>query len=349
MAEEHIFNMEEEFAGLDFNSRRLEKRFVRTMETLSKQPDKSMWFCSENRAEAKAIYRMLGNEDLNREEILRAHREATIKRISNEKTTVLAVQDTTSLNYTTHEKTLGLGYISDKTRGVNIHTCLAVTTDGLVLGILDQLSYSRPQAKDDTRSHDSKKTRILEEKESYRWVKTLETSTASLPEGVKVISVCDREGDMYELFDAAFSGGHLFLVRVAQNRMTEDNQRILDMIQKEDCRGTIAITIPRDSRKGQKERQGVLRIRYGCYAIKRPAILNKELNDSLPVWVIHAKEEHPVEDRTVSLCTEIRVCGRKTTGAGHSKDHGIGTNVFGHSGSDIKSDVYGPCTRRTIV
>jgi hypothetical protein len=52
MAEKQSFNMEEEFAGLDFNSSRLEKRFVRTMETLSKQPEKSIWFSSENRAEA---------------------------------------------------------------------------------------------------------------------------------------------------------------------------------------------------------------------------------------------------------------------------------------------------------
>ena len=52
MVREQTFNMEEEFAGLDCNSKRLEKRFVRTMETLSKQPDKSIWFCSENRAGA---------------------------------------------------------------------------------------------------------------------------------------------------------------------------------------------------------------------------------------------------------------------------------------------------------
>jgi hypothetical protein len=45
-------SMQEEFAGLDFNSSRLEKRFVRTMETLAGQPDKSIWFASENRAEA---------------------------------------------------------------------------------------------------------------------------------------------------------------------------------------------------------------------------------------------------------------------------------------------------------
>jgi hypothetical protein len=44
--------MSEEFATPDFNSSRLEKRFVRTMETLAGQPDKSIWFCSENLAEA---------------------------------------------------------------------------------------------------------------------------------------------------------------------------------------------------------------------------------------------------------------------------------------------------------
>ena len=65
-------SMAEEFTTLDFNSSRLEKRFIKTMETLAGQPDKSIWFCSENRSEAKAIYRMLSNDGLDRE-IGRAH------------------------------------------------------------------------------------------------------------------------------------------------------------------------------------------------------------------------------------------------------------------------------------
>jgi hypothetical protein len=51
------------------------------METLMKQPDTSIWYSSENRAEAKAIYRLLGNEECDRAEIIRTHREATIRRI----------------------------------------------------------------------------------------------------------------------------------------------------------------------------------------------------------------------------------------------------------------------------
>ncbi|GHU13207.1 hypothetical protein FACS1894161_2940 [Spirochaetia bacterium] len=63
------FNMDEEFAGLDFHSIRLEDRFIRTMETLMRHPDKSIWYSSADRAEAKAIYRMLGNDGFDREEI----------------------------------------------------------------------------------------------------------------------------------------------------------------------------------------------------------------------------------------------------------------------------------------
>ena len=288
-------NMGEEFADIDFNSVRLEKRFIKTMETLAGQPEKSIWSCSENRAEAKAIYRLLGNDELDREEILRTHREATVRRIIESEKTILAIQDTTSLNYNTREKMEGIGYISDKTLGVNIHSCLAVTTDGLTLGLLGQTSNNREQAKDDSRTHDSKKTRALEEKESYRWVQTFETSTADLPEGLKVITVCDREGDMFELLDAIESKERLFLIRVSQNRMTVDNRRILDAIRKKRCMGRVEITIPRDPRKNVKERKGILQIRCDRFDIKRPSILNKvkTLKDSIGVWVIHVKEEKP--------------------------------------------------------
>jgi hypothetical protein len=157
MAESKKFNMGEEFAGLDFHSIRLEKRFIKTMETLIKQPDKSIWCSSEDRAEAKAIYRMMGNEAFDREELARAQRTATIRRMGEYGGTILAVQDTTGVNYDNHLKTEGIGYISEKTLGLNVHTCLAVTADGLVLGVLDQSRYNRPEAKDESATHDSKK------------------------------------------------------------------------------------------------------------------------------------------------------------------------------------------------
>jgi hypothetical protein len=300
MAQGKSFDMAEEFDGLDFHSARLEDRFIRTMETLGKQPDKSIWEAGENRAEAKAIYRMLGNDGFDREEIIRAHREAAIKRMAEYGGPILAVQDTTGVNYNTHLKTEGIGYISDKTLGVNIHSCLAVTGDGLVLGVLDQSGYNRPEAKDESASHDSKKVRPIEEKESFRWLETLERSTADIPEGIPVITVCDREGDMYELFAKAGELDESFLIRIVQNRMTVENRRILDEIRKKRCQGRVGVSIPRDSRSSIPEREAVLQIRYAPFRIKRPQILNpvKTLPESVEAHVIYVKEEHPPKGKS---------------------------------------------------
>ena len=298
MTEKQTFNMDDEFQGLDFNSSRLEKRFIKTMKTLAEQPDKSIWSCSENRAEAKAIYRMLGNERTSQEEILRTHREATIHRIVESGETILAIQDTTSLNYDNQRKMEGIGYMGDKTMGVNIHSCLAVTVSGLILGVLAQSSYNRKEAKDNSRTRDSKKTRALAEKESYRWIQTLGSSTEGLPEEAHVVTVCDREGDMYELFDEADKEGLPFLIRIVHNRKTTENEKVLEAMKKKPCMGEIQTIIPRNSRKGLKERETVLQIRYAGIGIKRPLILNKikTLKAVQEVNVIYVSEEQDNKD-----------------------------------------------------
>jgi hypothetical protein len=157
------FNTAEEFANVDFNEARLEKRFVRTMETLSKQPGGSIWAGSGNRAEAKAIYNMLGNEKFDRDETARKHMEGTVKRTADEPV-ILAVQDTTGVNYHGQQKMKGNGYVSAKTMGVNIHTCLAVTPDGLVLGVLDQKGYNRPERREEELTKERQRNRPIEEK-----------------------------------------------------------------------------------------------------------------------------------------------------------------------------------------
>ncbi|MDR2054234.1 MAG: transposase, partial [Treponema sp.] len=54
MTEGDAFTLAAEFADVDFNEERLEKRFRKTMETWSKDPQKSIYGSSANRAEAKA-------------------------------------------------------------------------------------------------------------------------------------------------------------------------------------------------------------------------------------------------------------------------------------------------------
>jgi hypothetical protein len=82
MAQEKTFNIEEEFAGVDFHAIHLEKRFIPTIETPYKKPDKSIGEAVKTRlrprTKVRAIYQMLDNEDFDREEIIMAYRELTI-------------------------------------------------------------------------------------------------------------------------------------------------------------------------------------------------------------------------------------------------------------------------------
>jgi hypothetical protein len=79
----------------------------------------------------------------------------------------------------------GNGYISDKTTGVNIHTSLAVTADDLVLGVLDQRGYKRPERREEMLTKERQKNRPIEEKESNRRLESMETVGESIGGGQK--------------------------------------------------------------------------------------------------------------------------------------------------------------------
>lgn len=292
------FEISAEFAGIDFGSKRLEERFVKTMEHLSKEPEKSIWLASGNRREAKAAYRMLSNKKLKDAEILRQTVESTNRRISESGSEViLAVQDTMLVPYDGHEKTDGIGWISDKTLGVNVHSCIAVTPEGLTLGLLDQRSWTREMRSDTSANKEQKKGRPIEEKESYRWLETMVNSSKEVSSGVKLVHICDREGDMYELFEKAEKTGQSFVIRIVQNRLTLEGTKIIDEIKKSSPIGSMEVRIPRNSHKNQREREATLSIRSRAFEVKKPHHRrnDKHLSDSVKMSVVYISEDNPAD------------------------------------------------------
>ncbi|GHT83829.1 hypothetical protein FACS1894137_05980 [Spirochaetia bacterium] len=176
-----------------------------------------------------------------------------------------------------------------------MHTCLAVTPEGIMLGVLDQYTYTRPEPKDKSKSHTDKKYIPIEEKESFRWLETMRKSNEGIPPEIRVINVCDREGDMYELFERAQETDRHFLIRIVHNRRTTEDTRLIDAIRAEAPCGTVAVAVPRDSRRNLKPREALLTIRYRGFEIKKPDILraNQELNKRVSMNVIYVREEVP--------------------------------------------------------
>jgi hypothetical protein len=131
---------------------------------------------------------------------------------------------------------------------------MAATRDGLVAGVLGQSSCNREEAKDGSAGHEGEKARPIEEKGRFRRLEALERSTADMPRGVKVATVCDREGDVYELFAKAGSLREPALIRIVQSRMTIGSKRMPDGMRKKRCQGRVEARLPRDSRSGRRYR-----------------------------------------------------------------------------------------------
>ncbi|MDR0553357.1 MAG: hypothetical protein LBG76_00960, partial [Treponema sp.] len=136
-----------------------------------------------------------------------------------------------------------------------------------MLGALDQSGYNRKEAKNTTLTKEQQKNRPIAEKESSRRLTMMERANRGIPETVKLIHVCDREGDIYELFDDAIRKGFYFLVRICENRITVENRKILDEIRKKRVKGRQKVRVPRDTRRRLKERDVILQIRYASFEI----------------------------------------------------------------------------------
>jgi len=109
-----------EFAHAKLPDRRHHRRLQIMATAFAGKPTAPIPQACPNLGEAKGAYRFLENDRIRPMSIRQAHQEATLERASAHPV-VLAVQDTTTLNYSTHPKTQGLGPLgshSPKTTGL---------------------------------------------------------------------------------------------------------------------------------------------------------------------------------------------------------------------------------------
>jgi hypothetical protein len=174
---------------------------------------------------------------------------------------VLLIQNTSDLNLDGHKKTEGLGFRSEHSFGIKIHGCIAVSPDGVPLGLLTQ-KYETRAARKDSRTKEELKRRPLEEKERYRWLETLRKSLDSLPPEAEPITVYEREGDFYERYAQAQNPGADFVIRVIHDRKSNPDEKTVTPLRLTEPIGTASVTIPRDSRGNKKAREVDMEVAY---------------------------------------------------------------------------------------
>ncbi len=130
---------------------------------------------------------------------------------------VLAIQDSTEFDYTTHKKTTGLGPLGrGLTRGLMGHSVLAVTPDGLPLGVLHLALWARDPAQRGQRH--ARRKRTTAQKESQKWLDGLAATEAALPPEQPVLLVADREADVFAYLAAPRRENTDLLIRACRPR-----------------------------------------------------------------------------------------------------------------------------------
>jgi Transposase DNA-binding len=253
--------IDQELAGCQFKDMRLGKRFRKLLEQLSDGTGESIPFACQDWANTKAAYRFLANERVKEDTILAGHFQATRDRFAATDTDspILILHDTTEFTYSrTDVESIGILHKSFTGKmkrgrphhftvcGILMHSSLAVTTEGLPLGLTAIKFWTRSKFKGtNALKRKINPTRVpIEEKESFRWLENLKQSTALLGEPQRCVHIGDRESDIYELFCAAQEAGTRFLVRTCVDRLAGDgNQTISAEMKRVSAKGLHRITV----------------------------------------------------------------------------------------------------------
>lgn len=275
---------------------RLSSRLQRLLDQFTAQPHCSIPHATNNRNDMDTAYLFFANRRVCPGAILADCLPQTVARLDG-CPRVLALQDTSDFNFAPLKETVGLGYTDgSSTRGLLLHSTLAVRPDGLPLGLLTQQLWTRdPALKGHTKD---RRKRAADDKESFRWLDHARAARDALPQGVTVIHIADREGDIYDWLAAPRPATAQLLIRVAQAHRVvvhgPDGQRgkLSEVVRAQVPLGTHVLEVPRaDDRPA---RQAVLTLRVAAVQVQPPKHAKQRTQlRPVPAWVIEAFQENP--------------------------------------------------------
>lgn len=243
---------EQEMQTLDLGDPRRKKRVVRIIDKLAAKPGASIPQACGNRAETKAAYRALSSDEILSDEIRLAHARATVERTKGLKR-VLCLQDTTSVDFSTRPEIVGLGPLEYKyLRGLLVHSGLLATPEGLPLGILAQQVWTREE--EEVGKRHTRRSRQIEEKESFRWLEMVDACESLLPHELEVWVVGDRESDVFELFAMPRRPGLHLVVRATQDRKVEGTEAgyLHEAVELSPVLGQMEVSVPRSRKRDRR-------------------------------------------------------------------------------------------------
>jgi len=281
-----------EFADAELGDLRRTQRLVELAHALAQRPGAALPEACGNGAMLKAAYRFFTNDAIVPDDMLQSHIEATYSRL-NAAPLVLAVQDTTEANWTNLRVTEGLGPLGNSAcHGLLVHTTFAITPERVPLGLLAQQVWARDP--DDIGKRARRKQLPISQKESQKWLNSLDavfTARDSCPI-THIISVGDREADVYDVLAAPRPVGVDLLRRASWNRCVNTPQRyVWDTVAVQPVAAQLVLHVPR--RGAQPARQATLALRFCPLTLFPPKHRKAERLPGVDLWVVQVCEVDP--------------------------------------------------------
>lgn len=220
---------------------------------------------------------------------------------------ILAREDTTFLNSTHHPATSGLGPIGGGQRGLVMHSTLACTPQGLPLGLLDRQIWARPEP-----AAKRTKQRPIADKESHTWLSALRERVSMTPSEVRLVTIADREADIFAFLAEADELEAEYVIRAAQDRRLSGEAELLwAHMTTQAVVGTVTVEVAARGAKPTRRADLLVRVAHiTLQSLRRAADDPGIWLEPLPVWAIWLHEERPpegVEPRDWLLLTNVPI------------------------------------------
>ena len=261
------------------------KRVVLIAGAITRSPDRSLPQQTQDWAELQGAYRFLNNPQVAPEQIQHIHRQR-VRRQCRIRPLILAVQDTSELDFTHHPSVTGLGPIGNGGgQGLLQHATLAIDPRGDLLGVLNQFWRLRvPAPQGETR-----KRRLERPRESDFWPDSVR-AVGSLGQ-TRIIHVTDRGGDEFETMIACREQENVgFLIRAQHDRCVNGGtDKLWSFLEKQPIRGDR--DVPIENGKANERRIARVSIRYAPVSLDPPK-QDPRFKKPIEGWAVYAREEN---------------------------------------------------------
>jgi len=284
---------EDTFKDSDLHDSRRTRRLIKVAASYAKNIGASTLACCDgDEAQIEGAYRLLRNENITPEAIRNGGYRATARNASKE-ATILAIEDTTTISYK-HQATKELGYTSNsltaRSKGFNVHSVLLMSEKTTqTIGLIEQTWNCRDNAEYGKR--ENRHVRDYKEKESYKWEHASRQMSKILGKKMTdVVSVCDREADIYDYLHYKLSNNQRFIVRAKSNRVVlTTGHKLFEQVFLSKPLGTYKLKV--QQRGGRKEREAKIRYYSASIDLVLPkSQRNKGYPETLQLNIVASKE-----------------------------------------------------------